>query len=202
MCVCVRVCVCICLFGAGGGGEEVPSSLSPFLPPERERMKERSAFFPLPPSFLLRNWSPWIPRAQTLPAQGGSTVLCLKYGPCFRVRQTGFKLRLSCYLAVQDCASHFWVSIFKRSIMIVLLHCKEQMIMQAKSLAWCLAHNKHSVNLSCSWWATGLQCLVSLSCSISLTCTPPRLPCHTYSSHVQGYVMHKDRQWLIISEHA
>ena len=31
------------------------------------------------------------PGAQILPAwSGGSTVLCLMYGPCFRVRQTGF----------------------------------------------------------------------------------------------------------------
>ncbi|KAB0358654.1 hypothetical protein FD754_002810, partial [Muntiacus muntjak] len=30
----------------------------------------------------------------------------------------------------------------------------EQMIMLATSLAQCLTHNKHSISLSCSWWAT------------------------------------------------
>ena len=46
------------------------------------------------------------------------------------------------------------------------------MIMLATSLVQCLAHNKHSINLSCSWWATVCNvCLLSQVC-LFLTCSP------------------------------
>ena len=74
--------------GVGVCVEEVLSSFSRFLSPEREREKE----VPSPPS--LRPPKEMVtldPGAQILSAwSGGSTVLCLMYGPCFRVRQTGF----------------------------------------------------------------------------------------------------------------
>lgn len=83
----LKGCMCICVCGGGGVCRGSPFLLLPF-PFSREREKE----VPSPPS--LRPPKEMVtldPGAQILPAwSGGSTVLCLMYGPCFRVRQTGF----------------------------------------------------------------------------------------------------------------
>ena len=67
---------------------------SPFLllPFPFSRQREREKEVPSPPSLRPPEETVTLdPRAQILPAWGvGSTVLSLTYGPCFRVRQTGF----------------------------------------------------------------------------------------------------------------
>ena len=113
----LKGCMCICVWGVGGVGvEEVLSSFSHFLSPKRERKKE----VPSPPSlYPPKEMVTLDPRAQMFPAWGvGSTVLCLVYGPCFRVRQTGLSrwgFAVAYQLKIVQVISE--PQFFKRSIM-------------------------------------------------------------------------------------
>ena len=110
-------CTCICVCEGGGVCRGSPFLLLPF-PFSRQREREKEV--PSPPSLRPPEETVTLdPRAQILPAWGvGSTVLSLTYGPCFRVRQTGFSrwgFAVAYQLKIVQVISE--PQFFKRSIM-------------------------------------------------------------------------------------